>query len=63
MNDNEFIVKVNNLPNYKLQKYIVARISNGELWFWGTWETEDQAKKIAEEMDGIVVFNPNADKA
>ena len=48
-------MKVNNLPNtYK--QYIVARAVDGELWFWGSWDDEERAHTVANEIDGIVVY-------
>lgn len=51
-----FQVEVNNVPDDALE-YIVARYDNvtQSLWFWGSWESEAQAREIAKFMDGIVV--------
>jgi hypothetical protein len=32
--------------------FIVARQSEGEWWFWGGWDTESEAEKVADEMNG-----------
>lgn len=54
--DGLYQVEVNNVPKDSYE-WIVARWSaeNHNLWFWGSWETEPQAKEIAKMIDGIVV--------
>lgn len=48
-------VKVNNLPP-EHERYIVARLNDGELWFYGSWDNEAQAEKAAKEFEnGLVV--------
>lgn len=37
-------------------EYIVARICDRELWFWGTYDTAEDAERTAEEIDGIVLM-------
>lgn len=49
-------MKINNLPN-KLSKYVVARNVDGEYWFWGTWQDEATAYRVAEEEDGQVFLS------
>lgn len=34
--------------------YIVARVWNCKLWFYGAYESEDRAEEVAKEVDGIV---------
>ncbi len=34
--------------------YIVARVWDGKLWFYGAYESEDRAVGVAKEVDGIV---------
>lgn len=54
MEERSFKVKVNNVsPN--AEQFIVARPVGTELWYWGSWKHEDQAKEIAKMIDGIVV--------
>lgn len=49
-------VKVYNCPEDTGQ-YIVARLSNGELWYWGTYEDESEAIEVADEFEnGLVVM-------
>lgn len=46
-------VKVNNVTEGE-EKFIVARVSDGELWYYGRYE-EERAREVAEEIGGIVV--------
>lgn len=52
-------VEVNNTPNYaETYPYIVARLcDDGELWFYGAYETESEAKDVAFEITGLVLYN------
>ena len=36
-------------------KYIVARLNQGKLWYWGSWKDKQLADMAAREMNGIVV--------
>jgi len=47
---------VNNLPATH-KTYVVARAVEGELWYWGSWDDEETAHTIANEIDGIVVYD------
>ena len=51
-----FRVEVNNVPD-DCYEWIVARWSpaSHDLWFWGSWKSEAQAKEIAKMIDGVVV--------
>ena len=46
-------VKVNNVTEGE-EKFVVARVSEGELWYYGRYE-EEKAREVAEEIGGIVV--------
>jgi len=49
-------MKINNLPEYaKDCKYIVARLVDNEVWFWGAYEDLEKAFQSANEVSGIVV--------
>ena len=48
-------VFVHNVPENIGKKFVVARLSEGKLWYWGRWDTVEEAKKIAEDIDGIVL--------
>jgi hypothetical protein len=45
---------VNNLPQ-KVNRYVVARMVDGELWFWGSFEDSEKANHTAREIDGVVL--------
>lgn len=51
-----FIVEVNNLPE-EVHEWVVARFNptTRDLWYWGSWDNESQAKEIAKLIDGVVV--------
>ena len=49
-------LRINNMPFHDLDKYIVARVIETELWYYGTYNNEDMAYRVAEEIgNGIVV--------
>ena len=51
MNLNELII---NLPNtYK--KYIVVRVEDGKMWYWGSWDNLDIAEDNVKIIDGILL--------
>lgn len=47
-------VTVRNVPEHA-EGYIVARVSDGSLWYWGCWDDEDEAEECASNVDGVVV--------
>lgn len=50
-------MKINNLPEYaKDCKYIVVRLVDDEVWFWGAYEDLAKAYQSASEINGIVVL-------
>lgn len=47
---------VNNVEyESSINKFIVARPVNCELWYYGRYATEERAKEVAKEINGIVV--------
>lgn len=53
-------VKVNNVPEFAThRKWIVARLVDGELWFYDAWAYDhaEDAHKQAEGVGGLVVEN------
>jgi hypothetical protein len=49
-------VKINNLPDYDDAGFMVVRQDDGELWYYGTYETEERAKEVAIEIgNGAVI--------
>lgn len=50
-------VYVNNMPE-ETEQFVVARLNNGELWYWGSWSDKESAEKVAKTFpNGIVVEN------
>ena len=46
----KFKAEVNNIPNE------TRRFVANELWYWGSWDNLEEAKRVAEEFEnGIVV--------
>ena len=54
--EQQFIVEVNNIPE-ETEDWVVARYSpqTRDLWYWGSYSKENQAKEIAKLIDGLVV--------
>lgn len=45
---------INNLPNtYK--KYIVVRVKDGKMWYWGSWDSLAIAEDNVKIIDGILL--------
>ena len=51
-------VEIYNCPD-NMDQYIVARLSNGELWFWGSYEDESEAIEVADEFENGLVVKRN----
>lgn len=50
---------IKNLSDYAINyNYIVASAVNGDLWFYGAWNSKNLAYEIAMEIGGIVIKNP-----
>ena len=48
-------VSVNNVPK-DAEKFIVARLTSGELWYYGSWENKESAVRVASTFkNGVVV--------
>ncbi len=56
------MLKVNNLPKDH-DRYVVARLVDVELWFWGSWEDRGAAERAAATFDNGVVVDMEEDKA
>ena len=42
--------------NERMSRYVVCRLVDGQLWFYTSWDTRQQADKAAEEFEnGLVV--------
>lgn len=56
--EQQFIVEVNNIPE-ETEDWVVARCVARELWYWGSYDNEAQAKEVAKLIDGLVVRKIN----
>lgn len=49
--------KVNNMPEEHGHGYLVARLCDGELWYYGIYGTDSKAKEVAIEIGNGVVLS------
>jgi hypothetical protein len=50
--------KINNLPNeVKENAYVVCSRVDGELWFYGSYNTYEQAERVAEMDDDFTIIH------
>ena len=52
------MIEVQNVTRYagtEEYPYTVARVSDGELWFWGAYAGEEEAQEAALEVGGVVL--------
>ena len=53
-------VEMRNTPTFDIpinvKGYIVARLDNGELWYYGLFESKEKAKTIARQIGNGVVM-------
>lgn len=49
----QFAVNIKNVDK-DCKRYVVARESDGILWFWGSWDDKEEAQKVANEVKGIL---------
>lgn len=51
-------MKVNNQPEYASRyEFVVARMVDDELWFYGAYRDGFKADQVASEVYGIVIHN------
>lgn len=49
--------KINNLPDYADKyKYIVATLVDGQLWFYGAYDSYDMVEDALKETSGRVII-------
>lgn len=48
--------KVINVPHYRMNKYVVARLCRGELWFYGSYVTEESAKACVNQLGDMALI-------
>lgn len=47
---------VNNVPSFINKPYIVARLENAELWYYGSYISRKNAQEVAEDIgNGLVM--------
>jgi hypothetical protein len=51
----EFKALVQNVPKEHC-RYIVVRCVANELWYWGSWDDEEAAKRVASEFENGLVL-------
>lgn len=50
------MMNINNMPEYANKyQYIVCRVVNGALWFWGAYNEKSRAAEAAAAVGGTVV--------
>lgn len=49
----QFAVEIKNVDK-DCRKYVVARESDGILWYWGSWDDEEEAERAAKNVKGVV---------
>lgn len=38
------------------EKYVVAKVGLGTLWYWGSWADKKDAEKAAEQLQNAIVL-------
>ena len=54
-------VFVRNTPAGPCERYVVARVVEGELWYWGSWSNKNEAYDVAKMLGGVVCENSEDD--
>ncbi len=49
-------VEIKNKPNTEQSGFMVARLVDGELWYYGTYPEKDRADSVAVEIGNGVVL-------
>ena len=51
-------IMVNNVPKEsELKRYIVARVCDAELWYYGTYGTQNIAKDVSDFLGNAIVID------
>lgn len=50
-------IHINNLScvDYDIKQFMVCRAIDNELWYWGSYDSEEEAYRVAKEIDGLVL--------
>ena len=51
-----YIAEIKNPPKEQREGFVVARNYEGNLWYYGTYETKKRAFEVAQELDNGVVI-------
>ena len=55
-NTMKYTVNILNLPKEPWEGYVVARLDNTDLWYYGTYKTPKRAVEVAKALvNGVVV--------
>ena len=49
-------VDIKNSPSEYAENFIVVRFVDNELWYYGTYHTEERAQLVAEEIENGIVL-------
>lgn len=49
------MANVHNIPN-DIEEFIVARLVDNELYFWGSFESKEKANEVAKKLENAVVL-------
>lgn len=62
INVNVLAQEIKNIPpDVHLKEFIVARLYDNDLWYYGSYENENMAEGVAAAIgNGIVLLNPSS---
>lgn len=49
-------IEVNNVSEGYGEPYIVARLVDGKLWYYGRYNTQEEAEQVASNFDNAIVM-------
>ena len=52
------MIEIKNLPPYH-ERYVLARYIDGNYWYWGSWNCEEEAYKVARNIGGHIFDRSN----
>ena len=54
-------VNINNL-DADHERFVVARLVDNQLWYWGSWSDRNEANKVAESFENGVMVDMEYEK-
>lgn len=53
-----YVTAIKNLPEHKKEGFVVARVVDNDLWYYGTYETKKKASEVAKELgfNAVVIY-------